>query len=77
MRVAGLEDITGEVHNRLWAGGQAGCLLHASNSRQLQEVLLDRGMTMPHLETLRAAMADPALLAYSYQLYTTIGRRPH
>lgn len=76
MRTAGLVEITSETYNRLWAGGQPGCLLHASNSRQLHQPLLHAGMRAEDLTTLRQAMADPDTLAYSYLLYTTVGRKP-
>jgi SAM-dependent methyltransferase len=77
MHNTGLTIIGTEVYNRLWSGGEAGCLLHASNSRQLQAALLARGMTTGQLNALRTAMENPETLAYSYWLYTTVGRRPY
>jgi len=76
MTAAGLIDVESTVYNRLWAGGEPGCVLHASNSRQREDALLANGATIEQLETLRAAMADPATLAWSYLMYTTVGRRP-
>jgi 2-polyprenyl-3-methyl-5-hydroxy-6-metoxy-1,4-benzoquinol methylase len=75
MAAAGLVDVESAVFNRLWAGGEPGCLLHASNSRQREAALLATGATIGQLETLRTAMADPATLAWSYLMYTTVGRR--
>ncbi|WP_238010546.1 class I SAM-dependent methyltransferase [Dactylosporangium sp. AC04546] len=75
MRAAGLVDVSTVVHNRLWAGGTAGNLLHVSNSYQLQDELLGRGMTVEQLDLLREAMQDPRTLAYSYWMFTTVGRR--
>ncbi|HEX5598419.1 MAG TPA: class I SAM-dependent methyltransferase [Micromonosporaceae bacterium] len=72
---AGLVDVESEVHNRLWTGGEAGCLLHASNSRQLEAVLLKFGVTVKQLTVLREAMEDPETLAWSYPMVTTVGRR--
>lgn len=72
---AGLLGVRAEVFNRLWRGGEAGCLLFASNSRQLEPVLATRGVTMGQLETIRAAMSDPATLAWSYPMVTAVGWR--
>ncbi|HEX5540819.1 MAG TPA: methyltransferase domain-containing protein [Micromonospora sp.] len=72
---AGLVDVESEVHNRLWTGGEAGCLLHASNSRQLEAVLLKFGVTAKQLTVLREAMEDPETFAWSYPMVTTVGRR--
>ncbi|GIJ49068.1 methyltransferase [Virgisporangium aliadipatigenens] len=76
MAAAGLPDVEATVFNKLWAGGEPGCLLHASNSHQREAALLAQGATTEQLETLRAAMVDPATLAWSYLMYTTVGRRP-
>ncbi|MET7394246.1 methyltransferase domain-containing protein [Dactylosporangium sp. NPDC005572] len=76
MRTAGLVDVDTTVHNRLWAGGGAGNLLHVSNSYQLHDALLGRGMSVEQLELFREAMQDPQTLAYCYWMFTTIGRRP-
>ena len=77
MRAAGLQVVDTVVHNRLWTGGGAGNLLHESNSHQLHDALLGRGMTVQQLQLLREAMHDPQTLAYCYWMFTTIGRRPH
>jgi len=73
---AGLVDVEATVHSRLWAGGTAGCLLHVSNSLQLEDQLIARGMTLEQLEVFRAAMRDPQTLIYGYETVTTTGRRP-
>jgi len=74
---AGLSDIGALVYNQLWRGGQPGMQLHACNSRQLQEPLLDAGITMHQLDVLREGMQDPRVIGYTYPMYTAIGRRPH
>jgi len=76
LRAAGLTELQTEVHNRLWAGGEVANLLHVSNSYQLREVLMARGVTDEQLELVRAALLDPQTLAYCYPTYTSIGRRP-
>jgi 2-polyprenyl-3-methyl-5-hydroxy-6-metoxy-1,4-benzoquinol methylase len=76
MRAAGLVDLETVAHNRLWAGGEPGCLLHTSNARQKRHALLARGITTDQLDLLEHAMADPATLAYCYWMFTTVGRRP-
>jgi SAM-dependent methyltransferase len=76
MTAAGLIDVESTVYNKLWAGGEPGCMLHATNSRQRESALLANGATAAQLATLRAAMADPETLAWQYLMYTTVGRRP-
>jgi SAM-dependent methyltransferase len=76
MSAAGLVDLAAVAHNRLFAGGEAGCLLHASNTHQLRDVLLQRGMIDEQLEVVREAMHDPETFIYSYWMFTTVGRRP-
>jgi len=76
MRRAGLVDVDTVAHNRLWAGGESGCLLHATNAEQLREQLLSRGVTAQQLDRLRDAMHHPDTLAYCYLMFTTVGRRP-
>lgn len=76
MRAAGLIQVRAVMHNRLWAGGEAGCLLHASNSRQKSAELISAGVEEDDLATLRLAMAHPETLAYQYLMITTTGRRP-
>ncbi|MEJ3741698.1 methyltransferase domain-containing protein [Actinomycetes bacterium KLBMP 9797] len=75
MHEAGLVDVEAEVYNRVWSGGEAGCLLHASNSRQMEAALLARGVTAEQLTLLREAMDDPYTLAWSYPMVTAVGRR--
>lgn len=75
MRTAGLVDIETVAHNRLWAGGESGCLLHVTNAVQLRDQLVDRGVTAAQLDVLAEAMHDPDTLAYCYWMFTTAGRR--
>lgn len=67
--------VTSVVHNRYWTGGEAGMLLHAGNSRQLEAALMSRGVTGAQLEVLRAGMADPAVTGYTYPMHTAVGVR--
>jgi len=76
MRKAGLVDIDTVMHNRLWKGGSAGCLLHVTNAEQLRDQLLERGVTAEQLEQLREAMHHLDTWAYSYLMYSTVGFRP-
>ncbi|WP_045740311.1 class I SAM-dependent methyltransferase [Actinoplanes rectilineatus] len=76
MADAGLRGITTSVFNKLWAGGEAGMLLHASNSRQLEAGLLGHGVTREQLDTLRTAMTNPQVWAYHWPMYTAVGVRP-
>ncbi|MFF5085465.1 class I SAM-dependent methyltransferase [Actinoplanes sp. NPDC000266] len=75
-RTAGLADVTGQVYNGFWTGGQPGMQLHACNSHQKEKALLDAGLTRTQLDFLRAGMEDPTVTGYSYPMYTAVGRRP-
>jgi len=76
MAAAGLTGITATVFNQLWRGGEAGMLLHASNSRQLETPLLEFGLSREHLGVLREAMHNPDVWAYHWPMYTAVGMRP-
>lgn len=76
MRAAGLEGIETVAHNRLWAGGEPGCLLHTSNAHQMHDALIADGLTTEQLDLLHEAMRDPNTLAYCYLMFTSVGRRP-
>lgn len=75
LREADLTGVDTELYNRVWAGGEAGCLLHACNSRQLEVPLLANGVRADQLALLREGMSDPQTLAYQYPMFTTVGRR--
>lgn len=76
MASAGLVDITSVTFNQLWRGGEPGMLLHASNSRQKQDLLRAAGMTDAQLDQLREAMNNPDVMARSWPMHTTVGFRP-
>ncbi|WP_433294466.1 class I SAM-dependent methyltransferase [Actinoplanes sp. CA-030573] len=76
MRSAGLQVHSGMTFNEVMHGGDAGMLLHASNSRQKEAELLDAGMTADELELLREAMNNPDVLTRSWPMHTTVGVRP-
>ncbi|OJF13665.1 class I SAM-dependent methyltransferase [Couchioplanes caeruleus] len=75
MRRAGLTDVTTTVHARSWAGGTGACLLHRSNTIQLQPHLLLGGFTEDELTTLRELLIDPRFVISSYLMFTTVGVR--
>jgi SAM-dependent methyltransferase len=74
---AGLEQVSSQVYNALWAGQEPGLLLHASNSRQKESELLAAGMTLDELQVLRDGMKNPDVRAWSYLMYSTVGVRPN
>jgi SAM-dependent methyltransferase len=76
MDEAGLVDVDAQVHNRLWRGGEPGCLLHASTARHQRSALLAGGVHFGHLEVLVEAMTDPYTLTWGYPVVTSTGRRP-
>lgn len=76
MRDAGLELVSTSLYNRVWAGGESGCLVHSTNADQMREALLANGMTTRELTLLEEAMYDPDTLIYCYTMFTTVGRRP-
>lgn len=73
---AGLAGIGTTVFNQLWRGGEAGMLLHDSNSRQLETSLLQHGLRREHLQVLRPAMHNPDVWAYHWPMFTGVGVRP-
>ncbi|GAA4471769.1 class I SAM-dependent methyltransferase [Phytohabitans houttuyneae] len=77
MLTCGLELVHSVAFSELATGGEPACLLHESNSLQLERQLVGTGLvTADQLTVLREAMWDPQTLAYSYQMFTTVGRRP-
>ncbi|GGQ50375.1 class I SAM-dependent methyltransferase [Couchioplanes azureus] len=75
MRRAGLTGVVTSVHARSWPGGTGACLLHRSNTIQLQPELLAAGFTEDELATLRDVLLDPRFVISSYLMFTTVGRR--
>jgi SAM-dependent methyltransferase len=76
LATAGLTEVRAEVHNSLWHGGEPGCLLVDSNSRQLESPLRASGITDEQFDVLRRGMHDPTTMAWSYTMVTTTARRP-
>lgn len=74
MRALGLEDVTTHVDCRSWPGGSAGCLLHWSNSHQLEAQLVATGLAPVDLERVRELLSDPQFVLQGYLTRTTIGR---
>jgi precorrin-6B methylase 2 len=75
-REAGLVDVTAVGEIGSWSGGSPGCLLHASNTRQLEVPLTAVGMTAADLDILREALVHPEFAVWAFDLITTTGRRP-
>lgn len=76
MRAAGLVEVSGQVYNPYSVGGDPAMLLHACNSRQLEDRLLDAGVLQRQLDVLREGMNDPAVTGFTYPMYTGVGYRP-
>jgi 2-polyprenyl-3-methyl-5-hydroxy-6-metoxy-1,4-benzoquinol methylase len=75
MRRAALVDVITNTHAKSWAGGTGACLLHRSNTFQLQSKLLEDGFSEDELRTLRDLLVDPRFVISSYLMVTTVGRR--
>ncbi len=75
LEYAGLTEVRADVHSQMWRGGEPGALLHASNSVQLQQQLLDRGVELADLEQMRLALDDPATCLWQYPMVTAVGTR--
>ncbi|WP_157756951.1 class I SAM-dependent methyltransferase [Plantactinospora sp. KBS50] len=75
MRSAGLSDVTTTTHASSWAGGTGACVLHRSNTFQLESRLLEDDFTEEELRTLRGVLLDPRFVISSYLMFTTLGRR--
>jgi SAM-dependent methyltransferase len=71
-----LADVTTVSDSRFFHGGTGICLLHLSNSHQLEGELLAAGMTRGQLTLWREALQDPRLVLSGYLMHTTTGRRP-
>jgi SAM-dependent methyltransferase len=76
MRKAGLTEITTEIHAESWAGGTGACLLHHSNTIQLQSGLLNSGLDEKELQKLREVLLDPRFVISSHLMFTTFGTLP-
>jgi SAM-dependent methyltransferase len=72
----GYRDVVTYYDSRTFNGGDGICLLHASNSRQKQDQLVEAGMSLDQLEQLRRLLNDPAVTLSSYLMCTTVGYRP-
>jgi len=71
----GFRDVATHYDSRTYRGGTGICLLHASNSRQLEDQFLAAGMTIGELKELRRLLADPGVTLSSYLMCTTVGYR--
>ncbi|MFG2006861.1 class I SAM-dependent methyltransferase [Spirillospora sp. NPDC048911] len=72
---AGLADVTTSGEISSWSGGSPGCLLHLSNTRQLEGPLTAVGMTAEDLDTLREALVHPDFNVWAFELITATGRK--
>ena len=76
MRAAGLVDLKTEVHASSWEGGSGACLLHRSNTIQLEPGLLSAGFEKSELQRLRDILLDPRFVIASHLMFTTVGTLP-
>lgn len=76
LRKAGLTDVTTEIHAGSWAGGSGACLLHRSNTIQLESGLLSAGFKETELQRLRDVLLDPRFVIASHLMFTTVGTFP-
>jgi hypothetical protein len=73
---AGLERVRtvgGAVES--WAGGSAGCALPIAVSTELQDKLIEQGMTAEDLDFMRSRLALPETVVLSDQMLFTVGYR--
>lgn len=73
---AGVEHVHGLEHAFTAAGGTAGLLYYRSMLAQVEQPLLNAGLTDAELRRLDELMRDPQFSAWSYQFVFTWGRKP-
>ena len=73
MRAAGLVDVETTVHARSWVGGSAGCQLPIATTTEIQDALVEHGMSLGDLGRMRELLTDPRLVIRDNLLYSTIG----
>lgn len=76
MNQAGLDEIQGQEHASIAAGGTPGLLYYDSLIAQVEQPLLGVGLTEHELRRFHELMIDPQFSAWSYQFVFTWGRRP-
>jgi 2-polyprenyl-3-methyl-5-hydroxy-6-metoxy-1,4-benzoquinol methylase len=72
----GLEEVDSQGWQGSFVGGTGVCLLAYSGSKELQDRLVEAGMTADDLETMRRLALDPRLVLRGILLLSTIGRKP-
>jgi 2-polyprenyl-3-methyl-5-hydroxy-6-metoxy-1,4-benzoquinol methylase len=75
MRDLGLVEVDTEGWQGSFEGGTGACLLAYSGSTELNDKLIDAGMTADDLQTLRRLALDPSLVLRGILLLSTCGRR--
>ncbi|MFI6509530.1 class I SAM-dependent methyltransferase [Streptosporangium sp. NPDC050855] len=75
MARAGLVDVDPVRWTEVWRPGSAGLDLMISNSRHLQDRLVEAGMTPDRLREVREVMSAPGFSAPSFEIHSVLGRR--
>jgi SAM-dependent methyltransferase len=76
MREAGLHQVSTEGWEHSWPGGTGAAALVDAGSTEKHQQLLETGMSLEDLTTLRTLTADPALVLRGPRLLSTTGSRP-
>lgn len=76
MRAAGLVDVKTFTRAQSWTGGSPGCQLPIAVSLELEDRLVEHGVTTADLADLRHDLADPRTVLLGNLTWSTIGRKP-
>jgi SAM-dependent methyltransferase len=76
MREAGLVNVRTYARAESWTGGSPGCHLPIAVSIELQDRLVQHGITTQDLVDLRDDLADPAVVLVGNLTWSTIGSMP-
>ncbi|GAA0939635.1 class I SAM-dependent methyltransferase [Virgisporangium aurantiacum] len=59
-----------------WVGGQAGCRLPIELSKQIEDQLIEHGIALDDLRTLRTHLVNPDVTVMGNLTWSFVGRRP-
>jgi protein-L-isoaspartate O-methyltransferase len=76
MLALGLEEVDTQSWQGSFVGGTGVCLLAYSGSKELQDRLVEAGMSVADLEAMRRLALDPRLALRGILLLSTVGRKP-
>lgn len=76
MVAAGLHKVRTTTVARSWNGGTAGCLLPSALSVQVEDKLVQHGVTASQLAELRRHLDDPRVAILGNLTWSTIGHKP-